>query len=304
MEMVNIVRTSDSCILIQGESGTGKELVARAIHYRGLRAARPFIALNCAALPEALLESELFGHVKGAFTGANADKKGLFEEADGGTLLFDEIGDMPAALQAKLLRVLQEGEVRRVGSASFRKVDVRIIASTNKDLPSLISAGNFREDLYYRLAVIPIFIPPLRERREDIEPLCRHFMAVHSARLSKEVPTFDVSCMESMMQYSWPGNVRELENVVARVMTLSSSLHISASEFDRIFFLGRAQTQLREAASADTLASLDCELQEREAIVRALQAGDGNQTKAARILGMGRNTLWRKIKKYRIDLQH
>ncbi|MGO9409402.1 MAG: sigma-54-dependent transcriptional regulator [Spirochaetia bacterium] len=302
LEMVNIVRTSDSSVLIQGESGTGKELVARAIHYRGPRAARSFIALNCAALPETLLESELFGHAKGAFTGATAEKKGLFEEADGGTLLLDEIGDMPAALQAKLLRVLQEGEVRRVGSASVRKVDVRIIASTNKDLAALIRSGAFREDLFYRLAVIPISIPPLRERKEDIEPLCRHFMAVHSAKLSKEVPTLDPASMESMMRYPWPGNVRELENVIARAMTFSSSSHVSASEFDRLFSLGRAASPAGETAPASAPAAPERELQEREAIVRALQQGNGNQTKAAKILGMGRNTLWRKMKKYGIAL--
>ncbi len=302
LEMVNIVRTSDSSILIQGESGTGKELVARAIHYRGPRAGRPFIALNCAALPEALLESELFGYAKGAFTGASGEKKGLFEEVEGGTLLLDEIGDMPAALQAKLLRVLQEGEVRRVGSASVRKVDVRIIASTNKDLASLIRTRGFREDLYYRLAVIPISIPPLRERREDIEPLCRHFMAVHSAKLGKEIPTLDPVSMESMLDYSWPGNVRELENVIARAVTLSSAAHITAEEFGRIFSLGRAPTQTMERAPAGTPGAPEREQQEREAIVRALQQGNGNQTKAARILGMGRNTLWRKMKKYGIDL--
>jgi DNA-binding NtrC family response regulator len=302
LEMVNVVRSSDSGVLIQGESGTGKELVARAIHYHGPRAARPFIALNCAALPEALLESELFGHAKGAFTGASVDKKGLFEEADGGTLLLDEVGDMPPALQAKLLRVLQEGEVRRVGSTSVRKVDVRIIASTNRDLASLINGGTFREDLFYRLAVIPIFIPPLRDRKEDIEPLCRHFLAVHSAKLAKEVPTLDPVSVETMLQYLWPGNVRELENVIARIMTFSSGSHITASEFDRLFSLGRAPTQPRDAASAGVDVASERERQEREAIVRALQQGNGNQTKAALILGMGRNTLWRKMKKYGISL--
>jgi len=301
LEMVNVVRASDSSVLIQGESGTGKELVARAIHYRGPRSARPFIALNCAALPETLLESELFGHAKGSFTGATSEKKGLFEEADGGTLLLDEIGDMPAALQAKLLRVLQEGEVRRVGSASVRRVDVRIIASTNKDLASLIRAGTFREDLFYRLAVIPIIIPPLRERREDIEPLCRHFMTVQSAKLSREVPTLDPLSMEWMLEYSWPGNVRELENVIARAMTLSSALHIPNEEFRRIFSLGQAQSPGRQAAPLISQTAPEREQQEREAIVRALHEGNGNQTKAAKMLGMGRNTLWRKMKKYGIS---
>jgi DNA-binding NtrC family response regulator len=301
MEMVNIVRASDSSVLIQGESGTGKELVARSIHYRGPRASRPFIALNCAALPEALLESELFGHARGAFTGANAEKKGLFEEADGGTLLLDEIGDMPAALQAKLLRVLQEGEVRRVGSASVRKVDVRIIASTNKDIPSLIRQATFREDLFYRLAVIPIAIPPLRERREDIEPLCRHFITVHSAKLGRDVPSLDPRAMESMMEYSWPGNVRELENVIARAVTLSSAAHITLDEFSRIFSLGRARVEGADSSRANSRSVPERESSERDAILKALQEGNGNQTRAARILGVGRNTLWRKMKKYGID---
>ncbi len=302
LEMVNIVRASDSSVLIEGESGTGKELVARAIHYQGPRASRPFLALNCAALPEALLESELFGYAKGAFTGASAEKKGLFEEADGGTLLLDEIGDMPSALQPKLLRVLQEGEVRRVGSATVRKVDVRIIASTNKDLASLMRAGSFREDLYYRLAVIPIGIPPLRERREDIEPLCRHFMAVHSARLGREIPTLDPTALASMMDYPWPGNIRELENVIARALTLSAAPHITAEEFARIFSLGRARNEARhDALTLPPVAPPGRVSAEREAILEALRRGNGNQTRAARILGIGRNTLWRKMKKYGIE---
>jgi len=295
LEMVDIVRASDSAVLIHGESGTGKELVARAIHFRGPRAARLFIALNCAALPEALLESELFGHAKGAFTGAATEKKGLFEEADGGTLLLDEIGDMPPALQAKLLRVLQEGEVRRVGSASVRKVDVRIIASTNKDLAALIQQGSFRDDLYYRLAVIPITIPPLRERPEDILPLCRHFLAIHSAKLGREMPSFDPGAIDLLMSHEWPGNVRELENVIARVVTLSSALRISAEELVKIFSLGRAQAPASPAPGSAG------EPSEKEAILKALREGNGNQTRAAKILGMGRNTLWRKMKKYGIE---
>ena len=190
LDMVNVVAATDSAVLIQGESGTGKELVARAIHFRGARSGRPFIAINCAALPEALLESELFGYAKGAFTGAATERKGLFEEADGGTLLLDEIGDMPLLLQGKLLRVLQEGEIRRVGSASVRRVDVRILASTNRNLQDLIQDGKFREDLFYRLNVIPLVIPPLRDRPDDIVPLCRHFLGAlrEEARQARPEP--------------------------------------------------------------------------------------------------------------------
>lgn len=300
LELVNVVSAADSPILIQGESGTGKELVARAIHFRGARAGRPFVAVNCAALPEALLESELFGYAKGAFTGAATDRKGLFEEADGGSLLLDEIGDMPLLLQGKLLRVLQEGEIRRVGSASMRRVDVRILASTNQDLQSLIREGKFREDLFYRLNVIPIVIPPLRERTEDIIPLCRHFLTLYGVKLGREPQSLSTEALEMILKHAWPGNIRELENVIARVVTLSPAPVVSAEEFRVIFSLGGVLT-------ADALPSVEDAVggtiqgAEREAIQQALQAAEGNQTRAAKALGMGRNTLWRKMKKYGID---
>jgi DNA-binding NtrC family response regulator len=298
LELVDVVAVSDTSILIQGESGTGKELVARAIHFRGPRSARPFIAINCAALPEALLESELFGYAKGAFTGAATERKGLFEEADGGSILLDEIGDMPLLLQGKLLRVLQEGEIRRVGSASVRRVDVRILASTNRDLAALIKEGKFREDLYYRLNVIPLVIPPLRERTEDIVPLCRHFLTLYARKAGRDAQTLSAEALQVIMDHEWPGNIRELENLIARVVTLSSTPLIPVEEFRAIFTLGGDRSPLsRPAERADG----EQQSSEKETILQALQAAGGNQTRAALALGMGRNTLWRKMKKYRIE---
>jgi two-component system response regulator AtoC len=310
MDLVDVVSAADSGILIQGESGTGKELIARAIHFRGARAARPFIAVNCAALPEALLESELFGYAKGAFTGAVTDRKGLFEEADGGTLLLDEIGDMPLVLQGKLLRVLQEGEIRRVGSTAVGRVDVRILASSNKDLQALIGEGKFREDLFYRLNVIPLVIPPLRERREDIVPLCRHFMIQYAEKLGRSPQTLSPEAARIITQNNWPGNVRELENVMVRLVTLSSSPVISADELRVILALGgeRAPAPHLSAGNApsrnaDITTGRTMQSAEKEIILRALRAAEGNQTRAAQALEMGRNTLWRKMKKYGISSQ-
>jgi two-component system response regulator AtoC len=297
MELVQMVSATDSAVLIQGESGTGKELVARSIHFRGARAARPFIAINCAALPEALLESELFGYAKGAFTGAATEKKGLFEDADGGTLLLDEIGDMPLLLQGKLLRVLQEGEIRRVGSTAVRRVDVRILASTNRSLQDLIKEGKFREDLFYRLNVIPVLIPPLRERREDIVPLCRHFLASGARKLGRQAQSLSPEALKAVLDHDWPGNVRELENVIERAVTLSSSPVISADEFRVIFTLGSTAPR---ALSMPPAGEATLQGAERDAILRALRDAEGNQTRAAEALGMGRNTLWRKMKKYGI----
>ncbi len=299
LELIDIVSATDSAVLIQGESGTGKELVARAIHYGGARATRHFTAINCAALPEALLESELFGYAKGAFTGAATDHKGLFEESDGGTLLLDEIGDMPLLLQGKLLRVLQEGEIRRVGSAAVRRVDVRILASTNRSLPDLIRDGRFREDLFYRLNVIPLVIPPLRERAEDVIALCRHFLTVHAGKLGRPPQTLTPDALQVALHHDWPGNVRELENVIERAVTLTSSLEISADEFQRILGLGHVPARPAAAPAAADAGSL--QNAEKDTILRALREAGGNQTRAAIALGMGRNTLWRKMKKYGIE---
>jgi DNA-binding NtrC family response regulator len=306
-ELVDTVAATDCAVLIQGESGTGKELVARAIHFRGARAARPFVAVNCAALPEALLESELFGYAKGAFTGAAGERKGLFEEADGGSLLLDEIGDMPVLMQAKLLRVLQEGEIRRVGSAAVKRIDVRIIAATNRDVATLIREGRFRDDLYYRLNVIPLVIPPLRERRDDIVPLCEHFLALHGAKLGRQGQSLSPRALEMMLAHDWPGNVRELENMIARAATLSPSPVISEEELRTLFSLGGLRRQEPEPSAARDTAPAPgapggmMQSAERQTILRALREAQGNQTRAAQALGMGRNTLWRKMKKHGID---
>jgi len=300
LELVELVSVTDSTVLIEGESGTGKELVARAIHFSGRRAKHPFIAVNCGALPEPLLESELFGHLKGSFTGAIRDKKGLFEEADGGTLLLDEIGDMPSPIQVKLLRVLQEGEIRRVGGNSNISVDVRIIASTNRKLSALVEEGEFREDLFYRLNVIPITIPPLRERREDIIPLINHFVEVYRAKLKKDVQGFSPEALEILLNHDWPGNIRELENVVERAMTLGSHTLISSSDLTKIFYLGEAPSKSTEPESDDFNLHKAHEMLEREYILKALKKNDWNQSQAAKGLGIDRSSLWRKMKEYGI----
>ena len=300
LELVDVVAATDSGILIQGESGTGKELVARAIHFRGARSARPFIAINCAALPEALLESELFGYAKGAFTGAATERKGLFEEADGGSSSWTRSGTCRCSCRRKLLRVLQEGEIRRVGSAAVRRVDVRILASTNRELSVLIKEGKFREDLYYRLNVIPLCIPPLRERTEDIIPLCRHFLTMYGRKVGREAQVLSPEALQTILDHDWPGNIRELENLIARVVTLSSAPLISAEEFRAIFTLGGDHAPSRQSPPGEPAGGA-LQNAEKETILHALQAANGNQTKAAQALGMGRNTLWRKMKKYGID---
>src|SRR3989454_290466 len=228
-KMIERVADTDSTILIRGESGTGKELVARALHFNSRRQFAPFVPVNCAAIPENLLESELFGHRKGAFTGAVTDKKGLFQEADGGTIFLDEIGWMAAPLQTKLLRVLQERELRRVGDTQSFKVDVRVLAATNQPLQQRIKEGTFREDLFYRISVIPIELPPLRDRVEDIPELVHHFLA-HRQSSTNEVPKISDPAMEVLMNYTWPGNVRELENAIERGVALCDNSLIDAKD--------------------------------------------------------------------------
>lgn len=298
MEQVfNIVRKvadTEATILITGESGTGKELVAKAIHSLSSRRAAPFVAINCAAIPRDLLESELFGHVKGAFTGAVRDKPGKFQMADAGTLFLDEVGDLPVELQPKLLRTLQERIVEPVGGDNPRKLDVRVLAATNSNLEKAIAAGSFREDLYYRLAVIPIHLPPLRERREDIALLVRHFLAKHGGQSVRFAP----ETIEAMQCYPWPGNVRELENSVERLLVMRGSDLIEAADLpDKI----RGRKAATGAIINLPLEGYSLEQLEREIVTMALERNDWNQAAAARFLRIPRHTLIYRMEKYQIS---
>jgi two-component system response regulator AtoC len=283
-------------VLITGESGTGKEVIARAVHRASPRSGRAFVAVNCAAIPEALLESELFGHVRGAFTGATADKAGLFETADGGTLLLDEIGEMPLPLQAKLLRVLQESEIRRVGDQRSKRVNARVIAATARDLSADARGGRFREDLYYRLAVVTIRLPPLRERREDIAPLARHFAARLARRFGRAV-TLAPDTVEWLTAQEWRGNVRELENAIERAAVLSSGEVLHPGDFEP----GAAAAAAPGARLVPVPLQEAVERAEREAIVTALAATHGNRRAAAALLGVSLRTLFYKIGRYDIE---
>ncbi len=278
-------------VLIRGESGTGKELVAKAIHYNSPRAKAPFVAINCAAIPENLLEAELFGYEKGAFSGAYTSKKGKFELANGGTLFLDEIGDMPLSLQAKLLRVLQEQSFERLGGTETLKVDVRIIAATHRDLEAMIKEGLFREDLYYRLNVVPIFLPPLRKRPEDIPVLIEHFLEKFNREYGKSIK-FSPRAVKVLLGYSWPGNVRELENLVERIVLLSEREEVSEEEVSLYL---KEQKDPEKKGLVKEISEL-----EKERIIEALKACNFNQTKAARLLGLTRRQLGYRIKKYGI----
>ncbi|MBI3989567.1 MAG: sigma-54-dependent Fis family transcriptional regulator [candidate division NC10 bacterium] len=286
-ELIPAVAASVSNVLITGESGTGKELIAKAIHYNSPRKERPFLPINCAALPEQLLESELFGHVKGAFTGAYVSRKGLIEEAEGGTLFLDEVGDLSLSLQAKLLRVLQEKEVRPVGGRESVKVDVRFIAATNRDLRRMIGEGTFRDDLYYRLAVIPVPVPPLRERLEDLPLLVDRFLKKYAEASGKAAPEISQAALGLLLKQPWRGNVRELENVVEAAVALSKGPIINASELTP-FLLAAV-----EKPSEELLVTLR-EL-ERGYIAKVLEMTGGNKKEAAKILGISRKTLYRKL---------
>jgi transcriptional regulator with PAS, ATPase and Fis domain len=280
-----VVAQTTSSAVIHGETGTGKEVIARLIHSNGPRHAQPFVAVNVAALPPDLLESELFGHVKGAFTGAVGTTSGLFGEADGGTLLLDEIGEMPLPLQAKLLRVLQEGEIRRVGEARTRPVDVRILSATHRDLKALVASGRFREDLYYRLRVFALTVPPLRERRDDIVPLARMFagrQGVAELKLSAQARAL-------LEKYPWPGNVRELGNVVEHAVAYARGGTVQVEHLPEDLGVVPA------AASSGDVGLMPLDAVEREHIDRVLKSCANNQDRAARILGISRSTLWRKL---------
>lgn len=292
------VANTKATILLRGESGTGKELIARAIHYEGSRAKGPFIALNCAALPETLLEAELFGHEKGAFTGAYNTKPGRFELANGGTIFLDEIGDISQAIQAKLLRVIQEQTFERLGGTKPIKVDVRIIAATNRDLEKMVKEGKFREDLYYRLNVVPIFVPPLRERKEDIPPLIEHFLNKFGKEYGKNIK-ISSSALEILKHYNWPGNVRELENTIERLIILTEKGVIDEDDIPSYM----KKTPQRQLGSMDSSNSLieDIENIERLRILEALRKTNFNKSKAARLLGITPRQIGYKIRKYNIE---
>jgi DNA-binding NtrC family response regulator len=285
--LVETVCRTNSTVLISGESGTGKELVARAIHSLSIRRDRPLVAVNCGAMPEALLESELFGHVRGAFTGADRDKKGLIEVADGGMVFLDEIGEMPPTMQVKLLRVLQERKYRRVGGTDESHANIRVIAATNRDLPKRVSDGRFREDLFYRLNVIPVRIPSLRERVEDIPLVAEHFLARYGREMNKAIDGFAPEAMAALCRYPWPGNVRELENVVERSVALESSARVELTTLPDHLREGRPATTRPVSGIAEGF-NLERHLQdiERSHLERALDRAGGVQTRAADVLGL------------------
>ncbi|MEK7733128.1 MAG: sigma-54 dependent transcriptional regulator, partial [Planctomycetota bacterium] len=300
----HVCRT-ESTVLITGESGTGKELIARAIHYNSLRKDCPFVVINCGALPENLQESELFGHVRGAFTGAIRDKVGLFQQAQKGSILLDEIGETLPSTQVKLLRFLQDGEIRPVGGNKALHVDVRIIAATNENLEKAVELGRFRKDLFYRVNVIRIHLPPLRERREDVAMLVDYFLEKISAKLNKGKKTLSAESKYVMMRYDWPGNIRELQNTIERVVALTKNEVIQVEDLllPVEAFAGSSvvmmESDKRKSFIVTTLAE-----QEKIAIVDALNKYGGNQTKVSQVLGISTTTLWRKIKKYKIRPQH
>ncbi|MEZ5360215.1 MAG: sigma-54 dependent transcriptional regulator [Candidatus Zixiibacteriota bacterium] len=300
LKLVSKVAVSDTSVLLQGESGTGKELFSRAIHNLSPRKKGPFIAINCAAIPRDLLENELFGSERGAFTGSVTRKIGKFEIADGGTIFLDEIGDMDIGLQAKLLRVLQERMVERLGSTRPIKVDTRVIAATNADLKELIAQKKFREDLFYRLSVFPIVIPPLRERLEDIDALADHFIARYCRDMSKKPKTLAKEALELMKKYHWPGNVRELENTIERAIILCEGKKIKP-EHMAIRLRSNDDIQLREGAGLKEIGMHAQTRAERAAILRVLKQVRGNKRRCAKILQIDYTTLFDKIKKYGID---
>ena len=295
IDLVRRVAPTDATVLVQGESGTGKEVIAKAIHHASGRARGPFVAINCGALPESLLESEIFGHVKGAFTGASGSKKGLFEEAHDGTLLLDEIGEMAPSLQVKLLRALQSGEIRPVGSTQAITVDVRVVAATNRDLEQLIRQGGFREDLFYRLNVISVALPPLRERREDIPLLAAHFLDRSGRRLGRRA-RLSPAAVDRLLRYPWPGNVRELENAIERSAILAPQEVIEPDDLPPHVTGGVALGPAPLLEGEQTLAEA-----ERAHIIQTLERCAWNHSRAAESLGIGRTTLWRKLKEYQID---
>lgn len=296
VEMIQLVAASEATVLIQGESGTGKELVAKTIHALSRRQSHPFVVVECSALPETLLESELFGHVRGAFTGAVADRKGLFEEAEGGTIFLDEIADTSPAFQTRLLRVLQESEIRPVGSNRSIKVNVRVISAGNKPIEELVNSKLFRADLYYRLAVLPLTVPPLRERREDIPLLVNHFLSKSALMHSRSMPGISPEVLQGLVQQQWPGNVRELENLIERLVVTSSGPMIHASEVAGQGS-GGFQAHTKNLKAIGQTARQEAE---RLRILEALREANGDRTRTARILKISRSSLYNKLRDYKI----
>jgi two-component system response regulator HydG len=296
-ETLAMVAPTDATVLLLGESGTGKEVIANAIHQNSLRKDQAYIKVNCAALPETLLESELFGHEKGAFTGAHAKRKGRFELADGGTLFLDEIGEMSPATQAKILRVLQEKEFEPVGGNRTISVDVRIIAATHRDLEKEVKEHRFREDLFYRLNVVPITILPLRDKKEDIPLLAEHFLKQYTEKNNKDVKTFESRVMDALVRYSWPGNVRELENIIERMVIMSRGDRLLWDDLPQDFKTLPNGDDIKSSPTGSSLKVI-----EKEVILKTLEQAGGNRTKAALILGVTRKTLQNKIKEYRIAI--
>jgi two-component system response regulator HydG len=296
LETVALVAPAEATILITGESGTGKEMIAGAIHFNSPRREGPFIKINCAALTETLLESELFGHEKGAFTGADRRKEGKFRQADGGTLLLDEVSEMSMAMQVKLLRVLQEREITRVGGEEVIKIDVRLIAATNRELIKIVETGRFREDLYYRLNVVNLEVPPLRERPEDIPLIAQHYLKVFADKNHKIIKGFTPQAMDRLLKYTWPGNVRELINAVERCVVLSRSEYLTEEE---LLFLRDKTTPAEPPVQIETAAATSS-LEEvaRDTILKSLKTAGGNKSEAARQLGITRRTLHKKLKSY------
>ena len=296
--VVERVSRTDVSVLLLGESGTGKELVAKSIHQNGARRDRPFVTIDCGAIPEPLLESELFGHRKGAFTGAIADKRGLFEEAQGGTVFLDEIGEMPLNLQVKLLRVLQEGQFMRLGDNTPRQVDMRVIAATNRDLARMVEDGTFREDLYFRINIVPIKLPPLLERREDIPLLVNHFLEEASRRYGQSQPRLSKDVYSYFHQYPWPGNIRELKNTIERLLVLSDDEEITADDLpDEIKHVRAVAGSLSFSLPED---GIDLEEVEKEIIRQALEKNGHNQSRTAKYLNITRNTLIYRMQKFNL----
>jgi two-component system response regulator AtoC len=301
LEVAGKVARHPSPVLISGASGTGKELVARLIHRESGRESMPFVPVNCGAIPENLLESEFFGYMKGAFTGADRDRSGLFEAANGGTLFLDEVGELPLSLQVKLLRTLQDGEVRRVGGTVATEVDVRIVAATNRDLEGMVNRGEFREDLYYRVAVVPIHLPPLCRRKEEIPDLVQHFLVRHRERLGVKVESIAPDAMKALLGYYWPGNIRELENLLERVVVLAESTEITAQDLPEEVLHPASDRAPLELTDDDLSVKRHSADLERVLIQRALERTAGNKTQAAELLELSPRALRYKIRDYGLE---